>query len=150
MSKLHSAGLSLAARGLLFVSRNVQEGSSCAANHPHEAQQAVLFIIINSSCRVLHATLAELAPRGREEALAHLQEQGKSLLDRITAGGGQEQGTVGASAQQQVQVLTEVASDLEQFAVGMAAQLPASYSCNYPGESSRSDVKLEGLSVMVA
>jgi hypothetical protein len=38
-------------------------------------------------------------------------------------------------------VLSEVAADLEQFAEGMAAQLPTGFVCNYPGESSIGDVK---------
>jgi hypothetical protein len=129
-SKLHNAGLSLAARGLLCVSRNVTEGSSCAADDQQGAQQASdLLSSSTSSCRVLQATLAELDPEGRG-ALPGLHDRGQALLDRFT------EGAQGQSGGQSVQgVLTGAAGDLEEYAVGVAAQLPASFGCNYPGES---------------
>jgi hypothetical protein len=67
------------------VSRNVQEGSSSAADGQHRSQQTALISSILSSCRVLQAALAELNPDGRE-ALPRLQKLGQSLLDALTAG----------------------------------------------------------------
>mgnify|MGYP001806787229 FL=1 len=133
MLKLHSAGISLAARGLLFVSRNVKDGSSCATNPQHRAQQYNLTSSILSSCIVLQDALDELNPEGRE-ALPELQLLGSSLLDQLVEG--VEVDGTGLPAQQ---VLAGVAGDLEQYSKGVAAQVPASFGCNYPGESSVTD-----------
>jgi hypothetical protein len=134
MPKLHSAGLSLAARSLLFVSRNMQAGSSCASDPQHRVQQVQLIGSILSSCIVLQDALDKLNPEGRE-ALPDLQLLGSSLLDRLVEG--VEVDGTGSPAQQ---VLAGVAEELERFSVGTAAQVPASFGCNYPGELALSHV----------
>jgi hypothetical protein len=128
--KLESAGLSLAARGLLFVSRSMQECITCATNPQHKAQQYQLTSSILSSCMVLHGALDQLNPEGRG-ALPDLQLLGSSVLDQLVEG--VELDGTGLPAQQ---VLTGVAGDLERFSKGVAAQVPASFGCNYPGKSS--------------
>lgn len=117
-SKLRTSGLSLSARGLLFVSRHTQAGSSSSEAQPDA--QRVLLSSLASSCRVLQGVLSHLPAEGRG-SLPHLLQQAQSLLARL------QQSTELPTA-----VLVEAAPDLQLFSAGAAAQLPGRFGCNSP------------------
>jgi hypothetical protein len=119
-SKLVTAGLSLSARGLLFVSRNMQAGCRSAEAQPDA--QRVLVSSLAGSCCVLQGVLSHLPAEGRA-SLPQLLQQAQSLLARL-------QQPAGSPAA----VLAETAVDLQLFSAGAAAQLPGRFGCNYPGE----------------
>lgn len=111
-SKLRSAGLSLAARGLLFVSRNLQDSPTLNAEAQRGEQQNTEFVSsVTSSWRALQAALAELSPQGRS-SLPQLQAQGEALLARLAS---VDQLQDHMCTVQALFELAEIPADLEQF-----------------------------------
>lgn len=75
-SKLADAGWSLAARGLLFVSRHMAEG--CRCREPHALKRRLL-ASISSSCLQLQAKVSALPSPERRTSIPTLKDQARGL-----------------------------------------------------------------------
>lgn len=78
--KLEDAGWSMAARGLLFVSRHLTEGCMCRESPAQTVQQRLLESI-TSSCLQLQAKASQLPSHKGRKRVRTLKEQVRGLVD---------------------------------------------------------------------